>query len=273
MYTAEGTRRGASSGSSPRGLRQTSASSTSCGWLRVESHWATPEFVVPRSSAQPAMRAIAYPGTLTVPPAQRLTEGMGQPEADAEAVARVRSGDQDAFRFLVERHTNAVYRLACRMTGNAHDAEDVVQETFLRAFRRLDDFEERAQFGSWLHRIAANCSYDLLRARAREQARRRSGENEAGEPIEHAVPSTAPGPERLAAGSELRRRVQAAMRRMSALERAAFTLRHLEGHSISEIEAALGLDTSAAKQSIFRAVRKLRQALGEPDAHLVGMKA
>jgi RNA polymerase sigma-70 factor (ECF subfamily) len=198
---------------------------------------------------------------------------MGQPDADAEAVARVRTGDPDAFRLLVERHTNAVYRLACRMTGNAHDAEDVVQETFLRAFKRLDDFEARSQFGSWLHRIAANCSYDLLRARARDQARRHAPESDEDAPLEHSVPSPAPGPERLAAGSELRRRVQAAMLRMSALERSAFTLRHLEGCSIAEIEAALGLDTSAAKQSIFRAVRKVRQVLGEPEARAAGMKA
>jgi len=198
---------------------------------------------------------------------------MGQPEADAEAVARVRSGETDAFRLLVERHTNAVYRLACRMTGNEHDAEDVVQETFLRAYRRLDDFEARAQFGSWLHRIAANCSYDLLRVRAREKARRHHGEDEGGEPIEHTLPSSAPGPERLAAGGELRRRVQVAMQRMSALERAAFTLRHLEGRSIAEIGKALGLDTSAAKQSVFRAVRKVRLLLGEPEARAAGMKA
>jgi RNA polymerase sigma-70 factor (ECF subfamily) len=203
----------------------------------------------------------------------RLIEGMGQAEVDAAAVARVRSGETDAFRVLVERHTNAVYRLACRMTGNAHDAEDVVQETFLRAFKRLDDFEARAQFGSWLHRIAANCSYDLLRARAREQARRLPAENDEGEPIEHTVASPAPGPERLAAGSELRRRVQAAMQRMSALERAAFTLRHLEGRSIAEIEQALGLDTSAAKQSIFRAVRKVRQTLGACEARGEAAKA
>jgi RNA polymerase sigma-70 factor (ECF subfamily) len=200
---------------------------------------------------------------------------MGPPEGDAEAVARVRSGETDAFRLLVERHTNAVYRLACRMTGNAYDAEDVVQETFLRAFRRLDDFEARSQFGSWLHRIAANCSYDLLRARAREQARRHpAAPGEDAEPIENSLPSPAPGPERLAAGGELRQRVRTAMERMSALERAAFTLRHLEGRTIAEIQATLGLDTSAAKQSIFRAVRKVRQVLGEPETLVAaGMKA
>ncbi|HET8644313.1 MAG TPA: sigma factor-like helix-turn-helix DNA-binding protein, partial [Vicinamibacteria bacterium] len=76
-----------------------------------------------------------------------------------------------------------------------------------------------------------------------------------------------------AAGGELRRRVQAAMQRMSALERAAFTLRHLEGRTIAEIEEALGLDTSAAKQSVFRAVRKVRQVLDRAQPRAAGMKA
>ena len=192
---------------------------------------------------------------------------MADVEADTEAVARVRSGETGAFRLLVERHTAAVHRLAYRMTGNAHDAEDVVQETFLRAFKRLDHFEARAQFGSWLHRIGANCAYDLLRTRARERSRRlQPGEGDDVERIEQVVPSKAPGPERLMAGTELRARVDAAMERMSALERAAFTLRHLEGHTIAEIGATLGLDVSAAKQSVFRAVRKVRATLGGAES-------
>ena len=203
-----------------------------------------------------------------MPAPERLTQGMADVEADTEAVARVRSGETGAFRLLVERHTAAVHRLAYRMTGNAHDAEDVVQETFLRAFKRLDHFEARAQFSSWLHRIGANCAYDLLRSRARERSRRfePAGGDDDVEPIELVVPSKAPGPERLMAGAELRARVDAAMERMSALERAAFTLRHLEGHTIAEIGATLGLDVSAAKQSVFRAVRKVRATLGGAES-------
>src|SRR5258707_1229847 len=86
---------------------------------------------------------------------------------DAAAVSRARGGDADAFRLLVDRHSHAVFRVAYRMTGNEHDADDVVQETLLRAYRQLTRFEERANFGTWLHRIAINCSLDLLRARGR----------------------------------------------------------------------------------------------------------
>src|SRR5215467_12144893 len=84
---------------------------------------------------------------------------------DAAAVARARGGDQDAFRVLVERHSRTIYRLAFRMTGRAEDAEDVVQETLVRAYKQLGRFESRANFGTWLYRIGFNCSIDYMRAR------------------------------------------------------------------------------------------------------------
>src|SRR5947199_4517821 len=86
---------------------------------------------------------------------------------DVAAVSRARDGDAEAFRLLVERHSRAIFRVAWRMTGNEHDADDVVQETFLRAYRQIEGFEERANFSTWVHRIAVNCSLDLLRARQR----------------------------------------------------------------------------------------------------------
>src|SRR5678816_2591271 len=83
----------------------------------------------------------------------------------AAVLARARQGDDDAFGVLVERHSRAVFRLAYRMTGNEQDAEDVVQESFLRAYRQLGRFESRADFGTWLYRIVANCAVDLMRAK------------------------------------------------------------------------------------------------------------
>ena len=88
---------------------------------------------------------------------------------DTAAVALAREGDSDAFRGLVERHSRAVYRLAHRMTGSPQDAEDVVQDTFLKAYRQLGRFESRANFGTWLHRIAVNCSIDLIRSRKHQE--------------------------------------------------------------------------------------------------------
>src|SRR4029450_6178457 len=89
------------------------------------------------------------------------------PELDAAVIAQARGGDSEAFRMLVERHSRAVYQLAYRVTGNAQDAEDVVQETFLKAYRQLGRFEARSSFGTWLHRVAANCAIDAIRRRPR----------------------------------------------------------------------------------------------------------
>jgi RNA polymerase sigma-70 factor, ECF subfamily len=176
----------------------------------------------------------------------------------AAVLARAQQGDGDAFRALVERHSRTVFRLAFRMTGNEQDAEDVVQESFLRAYRQLGRFESRANFGTWLYRIVANCSVDLMRAKQARHDQTRS------ESIDEAIEMPAgdlPGPERLAQSAEIQRRVQTALGDLSPLERAAFTLRHYEGRSIDEISSALGLGTSAAKHSVFRAVKKLRAAL------------
>jgi RNA polymerase sigma-70 factor (ECF subfamily) len=181
-------------------------------------------------------------------------------ESDAEAVARARGGDPEAFRALVERYSPLVFRVAYRLTGNEPDAEDVVQETFLRAYRRLDLFEDRSQFGSWLYRIAANCAYDVLRGRQRRDKRfEHADDDESADQDRH--PSDDPSPERLVFGSEVRRRLETVLKRLSATERSAFVLRHFEGCSIEEIGRALDLDKSATKHSVFRAVQKLRRAL------------
>src|SRR5262245_29435888 len=181
--------------------------------------------------------------------------------SDAPAVlARARQGDSEAFRALVERHSRSAFRLAFRMTGNEQDAEDVVQESFLKAYRHLSRFEARADFGTWLYRIVANCSVELIRIRQSRQQRARM------EPLDALVspPATdGPGPERLAESANIQRRVASALDGLSPLERAAFTLRHHEGRTIDEIGRTLGLGTSAAKHAVFRAVKKLRAELGE----------
>jgi RNA polymerase sigma-70 factor, ECF subfamily len=184
------------------------------------------------------------------------------PGDDAVAVARARGGDSEAFRLLVERHSRNVYKVAYRVTGNPDDAEDVVQETFLKAYRQLDRFEERASFGTWLHRIAWNCSVDLLRSRPkREQAEEADTLEQLGSTHATVTGSAAPSPERLMASVQVSDRVKEAMGRLSPLERAAFVMRHYEGRSIEEISQALEIRANAAKHSIFRAVRKMRLAL------------
>jgi RNA polymerase sigma-70 factor (ECF subfamily) len=175
-------------------------------------------------------------------------------------LVRAREGDSEAFRLLVERHSRTAFRLAFRMTGNEHDAEDVVQEGFIKAYRQLGRFQTRANFGTWLYRIVANCAVDMIR---RRQARPTHPLREPFEPATSAWACNQPGPARLAESAEIQRRITAALALLSPLERAAFALRHYEGRTIDDISGMLGLGTSAAKQAIFRAVRKLRLELQE----------
>src|SRR5580704_9701561 len=182
-------------------------------------------------------------------------------EVDAGgAVERAQSGDSDAFRLLVEQHSRVIFRLAFRMTGNEQDAEDVVQETFLRAYRRLADYEARASFSTWLYRIASNYALDLIRMRKRHEEKRERASSENHDVLQ-AIPEAGPAPARIVYAAQVKDRVNAALDELSVQERTAFVLRHFEGLSIDEIGRALGTGTNATKHSIFRAVQKLRRSL------------
>jgi len=178
----------------------------------------------------------------------------------AAAVEQARAGDEEAFRVLVESHSTRVFRVAYRMTGNEHDAEEVVQETFLKAYRQLDRFESRAQFGTWITRIAMNCAIDLVRSRSRH-SRSREPEDIGGAEAVRSLAAPGPMPDQAVFGAEVSERVSRALAQLTPMERAAFVLRHFEGQSIREIGDALALSEAAAKHSVFRAVAKLRLSL------------
>jgi RNA polymerase sigma-70 factor (ECF subfamily) len=175
--------------------------------------------------------------------------------SDSELVGRFRGGDDEAFRQLVERHSRALFRAAFRITGNAADADDVVQEAFLRAYRALAGYDARATFTTWLHRIAINCALDLIDSR-----RRRDGRID-GEHDLATIASTSAAPDRVALGSEMQRAIATALDNLSGRERTAFVLRHYEGMPLEEIGKVLGTQLSATKNTVFRAVRKLREQL------------
>jgi RNA polymerase sigma-70 factor, ECF subfamily len=202
--------------------------------------------------------------------------------SDTAAVARTLAGEREAYRVLVERHSAYVYRLAYRMTGNPHDAEEVVQEAFLRAYQKLRQFTGNANFGTWVYRIAANYAIDRLRQKKNEESRRenpaRQAEGEAASDPLRQLKDQAPNPERLASSAQLAEKLKEALDALSAAERTAIVMRHWDGCGIEEIAAVLKSNSSAAKNTVFRAVQKLRLALkpfaeGRGEAKAVGTES
>jgi RNA polymerase sigma-70 factor (ECF subfamily) len=186
-------------------------------------------------------------------------------ESDAIAVERTLAGDRDAFRTLVERHSANVFRLSYRLVGNRHDAEEIVQEAFLRAYQKLSQFEARSNFGTWVYRIAANYAIDRMRQRRKEEARREMPVVNANEDTERdplsTVADAAPTPERLTQSIELRKKMEEALAELTHAERTAFVMRHWEGCGIEEIATVLRSNSNATKNTVFRAVQKLRRML------------
>ena len=185
------------------------------------------------------------------------------PDDEARWIARARAGDATAFRYLVDANAGAMFRVCVRITGDRATAEDAVQEALFSAFRHLADFDGRAAFSTWLHRIAVNAALMQVRRRPHPGgAWPMHREGAEAELLDAADDS--PTPYRHAVSAEIRRDVEAELARMTPIERAAFVLRHQEGRSLEEISAALSLNLGAAKHAIFRAVRKLRAALPAP---------
>jgi RNA polymerase sigma-70 factor (ECF subfamily) len=179
---------------------------------------------------------------------------------DHAAIQAVLAGDKEAYGALVVRHSHTLFRVAYRITGNEADAEDVVQEAFLRGYRKLAGFESRANFGTWIYRIAVHCALDRVKQRRGDETAR-VGETNDPEQDQLQVADEAAGPDRLLLSGEISSMQLAALHSLTATERTAFVLRHMEDRSTAEIGVALGIDPNAAKQAVFRAVQKMRRRL------------
>jgi RNA polymerase sigma-70 factor, ECF subfamily len=175
-------------------------------------------------------------------------------------IRSVLAGEKDAYGVLVARHSQSVFRIAFRITENDADADEVVQEAFLRGYRKLQDFDARSSFATWIYRIAMNCALDVLKKR-KSQAVVSIAEDYDSELATVQVADRSAGPDRLLLSREIETRRHAAMERLTPTERVAFVMRHMEQRSTEEIAEALGIAPNSAKNAIFRAVQKLRQSL------------
>ncbi len=178
------------------------------------------------------------------------------------SIAALRLGDRQEFARLVEAYSPVVYRLALKMLGDPQDAEDVLQNTFLQAFRHLADFEGRSSLSTWLYRIAANESLMLLRKRRPETSftdQTPEEESAAEEPTQFSDWCCLPEDEMLS--SEARSHLDRAIGRLPENLRLVFLLRDIEGLSIQETGEALNLSETAVKTRLLRARLRLREDL------------
>jgi len=183
--------------------------------------------------------------------ARRVPEEPG----DAAIVAAVRGGERDAFRVLVVRYQDALYRYALRMTGQADVAADLVQAALVKAYANLSRCRDPDRFGAWLFRIAANGCKDYLKNR-----RRRDVSLDVRDAVTMAA---ADNPGMDLERSELKVLLADALERLPDQQREAFVLKHVEGRSYEEIAEILGVSVPALKMRVHRAREALRAVLEE----------
>jgi RNA polymerase sigma-70 factor (ECF subfamily) len=174
--------------------------------------------------------------------------------SDAVLVERCLAGNTAAYNDLIHRYQDAVFGFVLRMSGNWHEAADLTQDTFLRAYRKLDSYDPRFAFRKWLISIAAN----LTKNRFRSFFRRRRMEQELAERLNDSIQSPIDNPR----VEEL----QQVLMQIPEKLRAPLILKHVEGYSYEEIARTLGISVSAAKMRVVRARDGIVQRLRRPDS-------
>lgn len=196
---------------------------------------------------------------------------------DLFSLEALRAGDRAEFARLVETYSGSIYRLALRMLNNAQDAEDILQETFLKAFRHMDSFDGRAKISTWLYRIATNEALMFLRRRRPDTFSINDpfeGSDEDQEPLQ--IVDWCCLPEREMMSAESRLELDRAADNLPHTLRLVFLLRDIEGLSTRETADVLSLTETAVKTRLSRARLRLREDLsayfaerliGEEDRH------
>ena len=180
--------------------------------------------------------------------------------ADERALLeRIRAGDTSACALCIETHTPALYRLALRVTRDPDEAQDVLQDAFLSAFRAIDRFDGRSSLSTWLHRITYNAALMRLRKLRRQAATLSLDDEQEGDSLEEVLPSPEPEADALLQQQETAELLGDAVRQLPASLREAFVLREVESLSTAETARRLGISEGAVKVRLHRARRALRE--------------
>ncbi len=172
---------------------------------------------------------------------------------DLALVARIRKGDAEALRDVVQLYQDRIFALIFGIVRDEHEVQDVAQEVFMKVFQRIDAFDERSKFYTWLYRVAVNAAKDHVKKRRRRPA----------VPLEDdtAIRDRREGPGARAAGEETRRLVRDALDSLPEKYRVVLTLRELEGLSYNEIAAVLKVSLGTVESRLHRARERLKRRL------------
>lgn len=178
---------------------------------------------------------------------------------EIQLVKNAQRGDHAAFEQLVRKHDLRVYQLAYGILGNVQEAQDIYQETFLRAWSKINTYAFDGPFAAWLNRISVNLSLNRLRQKQRWKWFELSSDRHGNEALNmRAGPEEVPDPERLAISAEIGREVNLALEELPAKQRAIFVMKHFHGLKISEISQTLDCAEGTVKNQLFRATQKLK---------------
>lgn len=170
---------------------------------------------------------------------------------DDELIERIRQGDREAFGELVRRYQRKAYAVAWRLLGNQHDAEDVVQESFMAALDAIDGFDPGRPFGPWLNRIVANRSHNARDKRRVRQVDQLGDDIAAGDRAAHAHVER----------DETTRQVQTALAGLSDRQRTVIQLHELDGFTSAEIATSLGITEATVRWTVHAGRKALRSSL------------
>jgi RNA polymerase sigma-70 factor, ECF subfamily len=212
-------------------------------------------------------RIAAQSGVRTRPTAEQVEARQQQRAEDDDLIRAAQAGDRSAFDALVRRYDRSVLRLALHMLNNEQDAQDIHQEAFIKAYRHLSNFRFECSFYTWLYRIVTNLCLDQLRRRKSRREDPGTVLDSSGEELdlmasvqdERAMANPARELER----KNMSAAIQSALEELTPRERMVFELKHYQGLKLRTIGEMLSTTEETAKNTLFRATRKLRAKLAE----------
>ncbi|MEJ2535544.1 MAG: RNA polymerase sigma factor [Calditrichia bacterium] len=181
---------------------------------------------------------------------------------EQQFIEQLRSGDRIAFTQMVTTHQKQIYFLARDLTGNHHDAEDLAQEVFIKAYRSIQNFRGEAKLNTWLYKIAINTFLDKRKRKSHNMLVFKEDLSKESNNPTHPGQQAQPGnPEKTAEGRLIQEHIEHALQNLSPRERAVFVMRHYHDQAIKEIARGLDIAEGTVKSLLYRAIQKLQQKL------------